>query len=230
MPWEAMSEQDLRREFVVAASREGANVRQLCRRFGISAKTGYKWLSRYRASGEAGLVEVSRRPHGSPSRVSQVIEAAVLEVRVAHPAWGGRKIKRVLERTGHTAPAASTVTQILRRNGIENLVPMIRTREIESVMRIANGQTAVLGGLMEDRADYQSQRVPILSDIPLAGEAFNNRNNRTRKTELVIFLRPVVIKDASLSGDFAALRQRLPDERFFSPPPSSRPLNPGGLQ
>ena len=119
MPWEAMSEQDLRREFVVAAIREGANVRQLCRRFGISAKTGYKWLSRYRASGEAGLVEISRRPRGSPSRVSQAIEAAVLEVRGAHPAWGGRKIKRVLERTGYTAPAASTVTQILRRNGIE---------------------------------------------------------------------------------------------------------------
>ena len=114
----------------------------------------------------------------------------------------------------------------LRRNGIENLVPMIRTREIESVMRIANGQTAVLGGLMEDRADYQSQRVPILSDIPLAGEAFNNRNNRTRKTELVIFLRPVVIRDPGLRGDYAALADRLPGDDFFAPPAHARPFKP----
>lgn len=114
----------------------------------------------------------------------------------------------------------------LRRNGIENLVPMIRTREIESVMRIANGQTAVLGGLMEDRADYQTQRVPLLGDLPLAGEAFNNRNNRTRKTELVIFLRPVVIRDPGLRGDYAAQAEALPGNTFFNPPAHAHPLKP----
>lgn len=112
----------------------------------------------------------------------------------------------------------------LRRNGIENLVPMIRTREIESVMRIANGQTAVLGGLMEDRADYQTQRIPVLGDIPLAGEAFNNRNNRTRKTELVIFLRPVVIREPGLRGDYAALAGTLPENSFFTPPKHALPF------
>lgn len=112
----------------------------------------------------------------------------------------------------------------LRKNGIENLVPMIRTREIESVMRVANGQIAVLGGLMEDRVDYQTSRVPVLGELPVAGEVFNNRNNRAQKTELVIFLRPVVIREASLAGDYADLAPSLPDSQFFRPPRHARPF------
>ena len=112
----------------------------------------------------------------------------------------------------------------LRKNGIENLVPMIRTREIESVMRVANGQIAVLGGLMEDRIDYQTNRVPVLGQLPVAGEVFNNRNNRAQKTELVIFLRPVVIREASLVGDYADLAQSLPGGDFFRPPRHARPF------
>lgn len=112
----------------------------------------------------------------------------------------------------------------LRKNGIENLVPMIRTREIESVMRVANGQIAVLGGLMEDRIDYQNSRIPVLGQLPVAGEVFNNRNNRAQKTELVIFLRPVVIREASLAGDYAGLAQSLPDKDFFRPPRHARPF------
>ena len=105
----------------------------------------------------------------------------------------------------------------LRKNGIENLVPMIRTREIESVMRVSNGQIAVLGGLMQDRIDYKTNRLPGLGEIPLAGEIFNNRNNRAQKTELVIFLRPVVIREASLRGDFSDLSTYLPEADFFRP-------------
>lgn len=118
----------------------------------------------------------------------------------------------------------------LRKNGIENLVPMIRTREIESVMRVSNGQIAILGGLMEDRIDHRNNRLPVLGEIPFAGEIFNNRNNRAQKTELVIFLRPVVIREATLRGDYADLSGYLPDADFFqprsdlnpSPPPSRR--------
>lgn len=114
----------------------------------------------------------------------------------------------------------------LRKNGIENLVPMIRTREIESVMRVSNGQIAVLGGLMEDRIDYKTNRLPGLGEIPLAGEIFNNRNNRAQKTELVIFLRPVVIREASLRGDFSDLSTYLPEADFFRPD-EYRPVSPG---
>ena len=113
----------------------------------------------------------------------------------------------------------------LKKNEISNLVPVIRTREIESVMRVASGNIAILGGLMEDKIDYQNQRVPLLGQIPLAGELVNNRNNAAQKTELVIFLRPVVIKDASLDGDYAALRDHLPGQNFFAQPNEAQPFN-----
>ena len=81
----------------------------------MSRGYGYKWLQRWRAKGEAGLEEQPRRPHMSPQRSSKAVEAAVLAVRKEHPAWGGRKIAAVLKRAGLTPPAASTVTNILRR-------------------------------------------------------------------------------------------------------------------
>ncbi len=113
----------------------------------------------------------------------------------------------------------------LKKNEISNLVPVIRTREIESVMRINSGNIAILGGLMEDKIDYQNQRVPLVGQIPLAGELVNNRNNAAQKTELVIFLRPVVIKDASLEGDYAAMRGYLPGDSFFAQPNEAQPFN-----
>lgn len=108
---------------------------------------------------------------------------------------------------------------------ISNLVPQIRVREIESVMRVASGNIAILGGLMEDKISYQNQRIPIIGQIPIAGELVNSRNNVAQKSELVIFLRPVVIKDASLDGDYAKMRNLLPGERFFSQPKEAQPFN-----
>ncbi|MFZ2268560.1 MAG: secretin N-terminal domain-containing protein [Azonexus sp.] len=113
----------------------------------------------------------------------------------------------------------------LRKNGIENLVPVIRTREVESVMRVASGNIAVLGGLMEDKIDYQTRRLPLAGQIPLAGELLNNRSNFAQKSELVIFLRPVIIREASLEGDYANFRPFLPDERFFRQPNEAQPFN-----
>lgn len=117
MPWEAMSKLDLRREFVMEARQEGANIRLLCRRYNVAPKTGYKWLARFRCAGESGLADLSRRPRSSPRRSQAEIEEAVLAIRAEHPAWGGRKIRRMLERAGVNAPAASTITHILRRHG-----------------------------------------------------------------------------------------------------------------
>lgn len=92
-------------------------------------------------------------------------------------------------------------------------------------MRVSSGNTAVLGGLMEDKIDYQTQRVPLLGQIPIFGEVANNRNNLARKTELVILLRPVVIKDASLEGDYAAMKGYLPGDNFFAQPNEAQPFN-----
>jgi len=114
MPWREVSKMEQRREFVGLAMQEGANRRDLCRRFGINPDTGYKWISRWTADRE--LSDRSRRPHSSPDQTEAAIEAAILAVRDAHPAWGARKIARCLEREGLSCPAFSTVHEILRRN------------------------------------------------------------------------------------------------------------------
>ena len=107
--------------------------------------------------------------------------------------------------------------------GISNEIPQTSTREMESVLRIENNQIAVLGGLMEDRIDNFTDAIPGVSRIPVAGELFKHRNDTTTKTELVIFLRPVVIKDASIEGDFSAYRNMLPDQNFFKEPTPGKP-------
>ncbi|MBB5506631.1 transposase InsO family protein [Paraburkholderia sp. JPY681] len=111
---------NLRLEFVCLALQEGANRRELCRRAGISAKTGYKWLSRHAQDSTAmALADRSRRPRQTPARTAPCVEQQVVQLRQAHPAWGGRKISRRLSDLGHTdVPAPSTVTDILHRHGL----------------------------------------------------------------------------------------------------------------
>ncbi len=116
MPWEYLSIMEQRREFVALARLAGGNVSLLCRRFGISRQTGYKWLARAGACDE-DFSDRSRRPLSSPLRTPADMEARVLSVRDAHPAWGARKIVSCLERAGVSPPAASTVHAILTRHG-----------------------------------------------------------------------------------------------------------------
>jgi len=118
MAWKDASVMSQRAEFVVLASADGANVSELCRRFGVSRKTGYKWLGRYATEGSAGLVDQSRRPLVPAGRTSAELEQRVLALRREHPAWGGRKLRRRLQDLKHVAvPVASTITEILRRHG-----------------------------------------------------------------------------------------------------------------
>ncbi|MBZ0091524.1 MAG: type II and III secretion system protein [Sulfuricellaceae bacterium] len=108
-------------------------------------------------------------------------------------------------------------------NPVRSLVPIIQTREMESMMRIDSGQIAVMGGLMEDSIDHAKNTVPGLGSIPLIGEAFTGRNETSKKTELVIFLRPVVIKEASLEGDYRHSGVRPPGADFLRAPSDYRP-------
>ena len=112
--------------------------------------------------------------------------------------------------------------------GIPNYVPQIRTREIESLMRIESGDIAVLGGLMEDRIDNKTGRTPGLGSIPIFGELLNTRSNASKKTELVIFLRATVIKDASISGDYSGFRETLPTYEFFTQDNAFKPFSVPG--
>jgi transposase InsO family protein len=116
MGWQEVSVADQRREFVMLASLDGANISALCERFGISRQTGHLWLRRF-AAGETAFADRSRRPWHSPRRLADAVEAQVLLVRDAHPAWGARKIAAVLRRDGITPPAVSTVHAVLARHG-----------------------------------------------------------------------------------------------------------------
>lgn len=117
MPWEEVSIMSQRLEFVTLAAAERANIRHLCRCYGISSATAYKWLHRFQSIGVNGLADRSRRPHHSPSRSAVEMEEAIINLRGKHPAWGGRKLRDRLLALNYTAvPSASTITAILRRH------------------------------------------------------------------------------------------------------------------
>lgn len=128
MPWKESSAMSQRLEFVRLATQESANIRQLCRRFEVSHTAAYKWLSRYRDATAAAtdspalqeaLLDRSRRPLHSPRQTPDEVERAIIEVRTAHPSWGGRKIRARLIDLGHDEqqlPQPSTITGILSRH------------------------------------------------------------------------------------------------------------------
>jgi len=117
MPWRESTPMSLRSEFVAFTRLPGANVTQLCRRFGISRKTGYKWLRRSALG--LDVADLSRRPASSPRRTPSGVEAQVLAVRRRYPFYGGRKIRSMLIREGlQRPPAASTITAILDRHDL----------------------------------------------------------------------------------------------------------------
>lgn len=118
MPWKEVSAMSLRSEFLRLAQLPDANILQLAKRFGISRKTAYKWIAR--AARGQPPTDRSRKPASSPTRTADELEQLVLQVRTAHPAWGGRKIRAYLRNRPNpnpTIPAASTITEILRRHG-----------------------------------------------------------------------------------------------------------------
>ncbi len=113
----------------------------------------------------------------------------------------------------------------LKIAGVTSPVPVIRTREMESVLRVQNGSIAVMGGLMEDTVQNKDSAVPGIGQIPILGELFTQRNDIAVKSELVIFIRPTVIRDPSVAGDYSELRGFMPKGDFFTNVPD--PQAPG---
>jgi general secretion pathway protein D len=116
--------------------------------------------------------------------------------------------------------------------GVANLVPEIQTREMESMLRLSDGEVAVMGGLMEDKINYTTNQVPGLGDVPLVGNFFLNRRDTTTKTELVIFLKPTIIRDPSMDGDYRSFRSQLPGKDFFATKPGAelKPTQASGTE
>ncbi len=120
MPWRETCPMEERMRFVTACEREDLPMAALCRQFGVSRKTGYKWLARFEEEGAEGLRERSRAPHRHPGTVAPQIEEAILAVRRMHPTWGPRKVRAWLLRRdgGARWPAASTMGAIFDRAGL----------------------------------------------------------------------------------------------------------------
>lgn len=119
----------------------------------------------------------------------------------------------------------------LGKAGVISRVPQIQTREFETMMRVASGQTAVLGGLMQDSLQTSRDGLPLLARIPVLGDAVSYRNDTGRKSELVVFIRAIVVREASLDADLSDYRKYLPDSQFFKDPsPSVDLMNPKSYQ
>lgn len=120
MPWEETTPMEERARFVEAFESALYSVTELCERYGISRKTGYKWLNRYGVEGEAGLQDRSRAPRTSPSRTADRLVEPLLVLRRRHPTWGPRKLLAFLAKHApqETWPSASTAGEILKRHGL----------------------------------------------------------------------------------------------------------------
>jgi general secretion pathway protein D len=112
----------------------------------------------------------------------------------------------------------TTVTDPTPNLGAANLIPVIQTREMESMLRLSDGEVAVMGGLMEDKLSNSTSQVPGLGDLPGVGNFFRNRSDTMTKTELVIFLKPTIIRDPSVNTDYQGFRDLLPGKNYFATP------------
>lgn len=101
---------------------------------------------------------------------------------------------------------------------VSNFIPEIQVREIESTLKLSSGQTAVLGGLMQESVDKSRSGIPILMNLPWVGDLFTYRDDGTKKTELIIFLQPTVVDNPSLDGDLSKFKDQLPGNDFFNAP------------
>lgn len=119
MPWMERRVKMLRKEFISQSEQEDRNISAICKEFGISRKTGYKWIKRYQESGS--LEDQNRKPKTSRSKTDEKIERLIFELRQERPGWGARKIQAFLCHKGYEMPCVRTVNNILKRNGLISL-------------------------------------------------------------------------------------------------------------
>jgi MSHA biogenesis protein MshL len=161
----------------------------------------------------SSLTRYSSTPHTVPVGVVMSVTphvdenmAVMLNVRPT--------VSRIVDAIQDPNPGLIMTDEAGHNSGIvESKIPVIQTREMESILRVQSGDTTVLGGLMQDEIQKKTDKVPGLSEVPWAGKAFSGKNNGNRKSELVIFLRPTVVSTASLeSDDLSVYRQFLPSQ------------------
>ena len=190
MPWESRTVEDQRKEFAQAAECCN-NFSALCREFGITRHTGYKWVERYDAG--QPLTDRSRRPHTSPSKTPEEVELLILAVRSENPGWGAKTIRDVLLKEGHrNIPCAKTVNNILNRYGCISLEesqkrqPFTRFEkalcnqmwqaDFKGEFRMADNKYCYPLDIIDDHSRFAIKIAPYLSTanvvIPVFTEAF----------------------------------------------------------
>ena len=155
MPWKESGPMDERLAFVRDAHRDRFTMSELCARYGVSRRVGYKWLARFEAEGRPGLTDRSRAPHHRPHRLAERLVELFVTERTAHPFWGARKLLTVLAKRHpriETWPAPSTVADLLARRG---LVKRRRTRRKPIHPGVVRPDTAAPNDLWT--ADYKGQ-------------------------------------------------------------------------
>ena len=167
MSWEVCSVVSERERFCKAAAGTGAKMSECCRLFGISRKTGYKWLGRYRTGGAAVLEDRSCRPHRSPGQVAATVEAQIVALKQAHPYWGARKLRHLMASEPVTV---STVARVLKRRGLVMPVESVVSPEVErwergepnelwqmdlkAALRLPDGRKLYPVGIIDDHSRY----------------------------------------------------------------------------
>ncbi len=176
---------------------------------------------------EAGFPATATSPAIPPTFTSEVHTVPVGFTMAVTP--------QISETDQVTLNVRPTITRILRfvddpnpalaDANVINTIPELQIREIESILKVDSGQTAVLGGLMQDTIDNNVAGLPGLNRIPVVGDAFSYRDDQTTKTELIIFIRPVVIRNPDVNGDFSDYSQFLPTSSFGIPEDQALLLN-----
>jgi transposase InsO family protein len=139
MPFLEQSIMNQRTEFCILSSKPGSNISELCRRFKITRRTGYKWLERYIEDGLPGLADKSKQPHHFPNQTPAGIEEYIVNIRKDDQEWGSKKLHKIICNhkeqglyTYPTVPCRATITKILGRNG---LIPPNRSKQSEGFKR-----------------------------------------------------------------------------------------------
>lgn len=117
MPWKEVDLMSIRKEFVLETYRGARDFREICHSYGISSKTGYKWVKRFEERGVAGLLNESRRPRSSPNQLSEDEVCGLISLKQAHPDWGPYKIRQLYEESHGTSPSDSSVKRVLDKAG-----------------------------------------------------------------------------------------------------------------
>ena len=190
MPWECRTVENQRKEFVQAAM-YCKNFSALCREFGITRRTGQKWVDRYQNC--QPLTDRSRRPHATPSKTPDEVELLILAVRADNPGWGSRTIRDVLLAEGHkNIPCAKTVNNILHRYGCispeesQKRQPFTRFEkeccnqmwqaDFKGEFRMQDGRYCYPLDIMDDHSRFAIRVAPHLNTanvvIPVFAEAF----------------------------------------------------------